>query len=456
MTKLNLMTLVALGLALVALPDYAFAAPPPEWGEDCKCWETSEARKAEARAKRSRWARAKRNACGNGKVDERFREQCDPNGDPLCAQDCKCTDGSSPNARGKCESTCGDGRRALDEMCEGGAYCNSSCACPDGMVPDWASRGCVSVCGDGKLAAGEECDSKDADAHCVVSTCQCQTGFEPDGKGKCTPRCGNGTLDPEELCDSGIKDSHCLSTCQNCEPGFEPHPDEKGKCRATCGNGRHDNGESCDFNLDSANCTLRCGCKDGWEADPNNAGHCRQECDPDQVRADDSTCKDLPSVMLFGANIELGPASMAFGGPLNDDPFQIGFGAGGYFLHRDLRIGGVVTAGLGPAWLPNLDASVFLYIKAMFLWTPIDKIALLTGGEVDFHDINGVMRPNGWWAFELQWRPWPRAGSFDAFFGHAVAFPLDQGEEYHNYVYGVPRVDFFKFVMRIGDHPDSD
>ena len=271
--------LTAVMFLLLGLTAPAVAADPPTFSEECPCWKQAADIKAAAAARRASWRRAKRDACGNNKLDAKFREQCDPAMDPVdCEADCRCAAGSYPDGAGQCTTRCGDGRLGLSEQCDGGPYCDA-CQCPEGTVPNWGTHGCSAVCGDGILAPGEACDSSDDDAHCVVSTCQCSTGFEPDGKGKCSPRCGNGTLEPGELCDAGLADSFCIPGCQSCREGFEPHPDGSGKCRSMCGNGTWDrrNNETCDHGIDtSGNCSLQCLCKSGYQEDPDNAGSCRE------------------------------------------------------------------------------------------------------------------------------------------------------------------------------------
>jgi fibro-slime domain-containing protein len=124
--------------------------------------------------------------------------------------------------KSKCQSTCGDGVVASDEVCDDGKNDGSYGGC----MPGCKARG--PYCGDGKKAAQEACDDGvnlsqygGCAPGCVLGpTCgdgkvqsgfeQCDDGVNSGAYGKCAkgcvfgPRCGDGVLQSKyEECDDG-------------------------------------------------------------------------------------------------------------------------------------------------------------------------------------------------------------------------------------------------------------
>lgn len=214
--------------------------------------------------------------CGNGIVDSRIGEQCDPPEPGKCSLDCKsdlsCGNGiwDKLETAEQCDGldtppgtvcldcrviSCGNGRVDGDEECDfavpGETRCTILCrrpGCGDGVVTPSEGEACDPKndatcradckgkvgCGDEELSGDEECDDGN---------------LEPgDGCGPTclVERCGNGFRDPGEVCD-GKNDNGgpCREDCRS---------------DLTCGNGEKDPDEVCDY------------------ADPVNGTRCNEEC----------------------------------------------------------------------------------------------------------------------------------------------------------------------------------
>ncbi|MBF0107016.1 MAG: DUF4215 domain-containing protein, partial [Deltaproteobacteria bacterium] len=235
--------------------------------------------------------------CGDGVLSWWLEEECDDkNKEPLdgCSVSCKrefCGDGVVNNAEnGIATEVCDDGKpTALDG-------CSDTCTVEFGFTCTGAPSSCVSTCGDGDKASNEICDVGEEN---VVFDC----GYtvEPETCQKCdfdctyltvesAGYCGDGFQDAAEECDDGNTDSDdgCSSTCktegcgdgvtawwlgEECDAGSANSDTTADACRttcmsATCGDGVVDSAEACDDgNLDSGdgcdeNCTLS-GCGNG-------------------------------------------------------------------------------------------------------------------------------------------------------------------------------------------------
>ena len=169
-----------------------------------------------------------------------------------------------------CESTCGDGIQASNEVCDNGNSCADSSSCSDGFCDDLsqcnddsAYDGCTTncqlgaYCGDSApLSPAEDCDDGEntalysvtgADAcaqGCVwagycgdgeqdVGFEQCDGGIDCDTDCTLSARCGDDSLDSGEVCDDGALNGTLSSECAV-------------DCRYKCGNGALDAGEQCD------------------------------------------------------------------------------------------------------------------------------------------------------------------------------------------------------------------
>ncbi|MCH2109635.1 MAG: DUF4215 domain-containing protein [Polyangiaceae bacterium] len=184
-----------------------------------------------------------------------------------------------------CSSTCGDGVKASDEVCDNGNSCDDSSACTDGFCDDnspcnddSAYDGCTTscelgpYCGDGLPHAEEVCDDgenralysatgQDSCAQGCIWAGYCgdsslDVGFEQcDGDADCdadctlSARCGDNSQDSGEFCDDGALNGTLQSEC-----GLD--------CAWKCGNGDIDAGEQCDpgvggFSSDYGGCLPR-------------------------------------------------------------------------------------------------------------------------------------------------------------------------------------------------------
>lgn len=162
---------------------------------------------------------------------------------------------------------CGNGKYdAQAEECDGGALCNTDCACPTKYESDGAG-GCSPKCGNKAVDEDEDCDGG---ASCNTD-CTCPVKYESDGSAGCSPKCGNGILDDDEQCDGGVD---CRDNC-TCPPANGAPREADGKsppgCQKKCGNGVIDFGEVCDKT--DPNCQGNCSaCKNKYR--PNAAGLC--------------------------------------------------------------------------------------------------------------------------------------------------------------------------------------
>ncbi len=209
----------------------------------------------------------------------------------------------------QCQTTCGDGIVAGNEVCDDktndDSYngCASDCLslgphCGDGTVQsangeqcddgrengatgDKCSATCQLLCGDGVVEAGEQCDlgpGKNTGAYggceadCTLAPfCgdgvksngeQCDDGKNDGSYGTCNPNCtlagycGDGTLqDPPETCDLGKNDSATAYGVGKCTNACTPAP--------YCGDKEVEGqfGETCDDGVNSGkpgSCTTDC------------------------------------------------------------------------------------------------------------------------------------------------------------------------------------------------------
>lgn len=237
--------------------------------------------------------------------------------------------------RSFCETDCGDGIRAGNELCDGDD------------VPASAHNGCTAqctfeFCGDGTQNGDEECDngvnstlygSSGCAPGCVLppncgdgdlqvnfnEECDLGSGQNTGGYGGCTntcqlgPYCGDGTPSNGETCDCG----------GNASCDFTTYGDGPGDCNYNCkeapycGDDVRNGAEICDG---SDNCNNLCEydpfCGDGlktmdeacdygefaFEGDPEDApyGGCTDECEPGPF------CGDETTQSAFGEECDLG------------------------------------------------------------------------------------------------------------------------------------------------------
>ncbi|TPX12668.1 uncharacterized protein E0L32_000845 [Thyridium curvatum] len=105
-------------------------------------------------------------ACGNGRVDKAFGEQCDAGGvaDPVCQANCTCTYGLNTDT--------------------------NTCLPFDGCGNFFTERG-----------LGEECDEGPTGNSICSSSCRCIYGVSTSGYCKTRPFCGNGIVEDGEQCE---------------------------------------------------------------------------------------------------------------------------------------------------------------------------------------------------------------------------------------------------------------
>jgi uncharacterized repeat protein (TIGR03806 family) len=203
--------------------------------------------------------------CGDGVVNDRGREDCEPPGTAECNDACtfrdadcgdgfatageQCDDGNRSSGDG-CSSSCllevcGDGIVTADEACEppGTATCDEGCAlrqpvCGDGF------RTSPEMCDDGNVEDGDGCTADCRVEFCgdgVINAAGAED-CEPPGTASCSdtceeraPTCGDGVVNGTEECDDGnLQDGdRCSTTCT-----LEPLP--------FCGDGMLDPDEECD------------------------------------------------------------------------------------------------------------------------------------------------------------------------------------------------------------------
>ena len=228
--------------------------------------------------------------CGDGKV--KGSEACDDgcggngcsaadNGDG-CTQACAvefgfvCT-GVQPSI---CASTCGDGKKASNEMCDdGGTASGDGCAGSCGIIEfGFGCTGtqpsvCASTCGDGKKASNEACDDQNTSAGdgCAANCKSIDFGFSCTGgnptKSICMAMCGDGKKASAEACDdqNTTAGDGCSSTCV-VEFAFSCTGAQPSTCSATCGDGKKASIEGCDDQNTLANdgCSATCAVEFGY------------------------------------------------------------------------------------------------------------------------------------------------------------------------------------------------
>lgn len=183
-------------------------------------------------------ALCKTEVCGDGKINNSGKEQCDngaANSDTAkdaCRKDCT-------------KARCGDGVADSNEGCDDGNQ----------VETDACRNSCVSAtCGDGTVQASvEQCDAGGDNSDSVKDAC----------RKNCTKaRCGDTVIDTGEECDDGnLKDSDgCSASCKK-EPAPSPAPEPVTKpvspivspspapspeSASVCGNGAKEGVEECD------------------------------------------------------------------------------------------------------------------------------------------------------------------------------------------------------------------
>lgn len=118
-------------------------------------------------------------SCGDGHVDARAGEQCDPGDLSSYVDGCRAT--SRPDGIAACDpDTC--------QLINTRAQCGD---CGDGFIDEELGEQC-----DGDALNGEKCPTGDDAMQC---TSECQFDYS-----RC-PLCGNGDIDGDEECDMGIE-----------------------------------------------------------------------------------------------------------------------------------------------------------------------------------------------------------------------------------------------------------
>ena len=233
--------------------------------------------------------------CGNGIVEE--GEACD--GSKLNDQTCETLVGEGSRGTLYCKSdcrsfdtnectaatTCGNGRRDGDEVCDGVDFGGATCETVVGLgstghlgcqanCADFDTSECTppTTCGNEKLDTGEDCDGKLIP---TGATCATVRGVGSTGTLSCSSHCmfdisscgmpsvcGNGLVEIGELCDgTNFNGSTCESiigkgstgtlVCDGCKTISTAH------CSApsTCGDNRVQESEACDgTDLKGATC----------------------------------------------------------------------------------------------------------------------------------------------------------------------------------------------------------
>ena len=221
--------------------------------------------------------------CGNGVVESKFGEQCDPGIPNPLPGSCP---GNCPNQNG-CPPGCDDGDPCTTDFIAG-TGCQAACVnllisaqlSGDGCCPPGASHAsdsdCPPRCGNGVLEPGEACDktatgatacptacpaspsaclhvalvgnADDCSARCVTTTttvCSaqkdgcCPTGCTAANDADCSPACGDGFLEPTlgEVCDQAVpagRPGACPTACASGNPCTEARLLGAGTCAATC------------------------------------------------------------------------------------------------------------------------------------------------------------------------------------------------------------------------------
>ena len=229
--------------------------------------------------------------CGNGFLEPHLGETCDtdiPVGDPGYAPGCR--------PKGEKCTYCGDGHVQEDafEVCDGEEHCSYNCL---GFDP---------YCGDGIVQEelGEECDDGDQNEsngcrECKFPTCgdgyknqfddpseTCEPSQNPTCRDNCT-RCGDGIInheveecDGEDLGNITDPDASCSASCQ---------------LNSYCGDGNKDEGEECDDgDQNESNGCRECrlpSCGDGYN---NRHDPPSETCEPYYTRLgiEDEDCRD--------------------------------------------------------------------------------------------------------------------------------------------------------------------
>ncbi len=221
-----------------------------------------------------------------------------------CGSNFKVTLKDFSRPKSSCESSCGDGTVASNEVCDEGTqngsgygHCSSSCTlgprcgdasvhtpqeeCDDGTnlaLYGGAKKACgpgckwAPYCGDGVPSNGEQCDNATANNTGEYGKCgkECTLG----------PRCGDGLTNGPEQCDDGVNNGSTASKCSS-------------DCSLKCGNGKADPGEQCDNGLTNntggygkcnADCTVGPYCGDGVKSNG-------EQCDDGKNDGSYGTCQ---------------------------------------------------------------------------------------------------------------------------------------------------------------------
>ncbi|MFO0739985.1 MAG: DUF4215 domain-containing protein [Labilithrix sp.] len=191
-----------------------------------------------------------------------------------CGSNFKITLRGFNKPKSTCQSTCGDGIIASDEVCDDGKNDGSYGGC----MPGCKARGLF--CGDKTTTTPpEQCDDAVNQTTYGGQSKVCGPGC------KFAPYCGDGTVSNGESCDDGTVNNtgaygKCSGTCTlgpRCGDNIKNGPEE---CDHGINNGA--SADSC-----KADCTLRCGdgvkqageeCDDGAAANTGGYGKCNPNC----------------------------------------------------------------------------------------------------------------------------------------------------------------------------------
>jgi fibro-slime domain-containing protein len=175
--------------------------------------------------------------------------------------------------KSRCQSTCGDGILASDEVCDDGRNDGTYGSCLPGC------QGRAGYCGDATVQGpAETCDDGVNLAVYGGTTAQCGPNCRP------APYCGDGVSSNLEQCDDGPNNAdvygRCSTTCRlgdRCGDGVQNGPEQ---CDHGVSNGS--SGDNC-----ASDCTLKCGnaaldpgeqCDDGAAQNTGAYGTCRPDC----------------------------------------------------------------------------------------------------------------------------------------------------------------------------------
>lgn len=183
------------------------------------------------------------NSCGNGVVDWKFGEECDPN-DPqtgaFCTDRCLRTGATAQSTGDVAAPICGSGTVTAGEDCDGGQGCSAQCThTGTALSQAWCDlidvqsedeallcRQAISVCGNGTIESGEACEvgvngatEQTCSDRCLVQQA-CGTPLEQCELGTpgCSDQCtllGSSVVYPESaICGDGVVGSGEVAICE--------------------------------------------------------------------------------------------------------------------------------------------------------------------------------------------------------------------------------------------------